>query len=410
MRTEDLAPQADAEIDVVGLRAQFPALADGTAYFDSPGGTQTPAAVGQAIAAALCAPLSNRGARTRSSRNAEAIVRHARDAVADLVNADPDGVVFGRSATALTFDVARVLATTWTAGDEVVVTTLEHDANLRPWELAAVAAGAEVRRVHFDAATGELPAADVAAQVSERTRLVAVTAASNLIGTRPDVAAIAAAAHRVGALLWVDGVHAAAHGPVDVAALGADFFVCSPYKFFGPHLGALVAAPTRLETLRPAKLLPSTDAVPERFELGTLPYELLAGTTAAVDFLSAVVPGEGSRRARLVRSQAAIAAYEDALRDALDAGLDQLGAVRYSRAASRTSTILFDLPGVAAAAVADHLGDHAINAPAGHFYAVEASRHLGLGDRGAVRAGIAAYTHRADLDRLLAALGSGQLG
>ena len=212
--------------------------------------------------------------------------------MADLLGADPGGIVFGRSMTQLTFDFSRALAKTWRPGDEVVVTRLDHDANIRPWVLAAQAAGASVRWVDFDPETGELPIENVAAALSERTRLVAVTAASNLIGTRPAVPAIAELVHDAGALVYVDGVHFTAHAPVDMAALGADFFACSPYKFLGPHCGVARRPGRRaVRSCGPDKLLPSTDVVPERFELGTLPYELLAGAAAAVDFLATLAPG-----------------------------------------------------------------------------------------------------------------------
>ncbi|MFP5282350.1 MAG: cysteine desulfurase-like protein [Actinomycetes bacterium] len=388
------------------VRGLFPALASGTAFFDSPGGTQTPEPVVAAIAAALRAPLSNRGLGTPAARNADAIVHAARAALADFTGVDPRGVVFGRSATALTFEFARTLSADWGPADEVVVTRLDHDANVRPWVLAAEARGATVRMADFDPATGELPPDAVTRHLSTRTRLVAVTAASNLIGTQPDVAAIAAAAHAAGALVWVDGVHHAAHGRLNLPGLGADFLVCSPYKFFGPHLGVLVAAPERLEPLRPAKLLPSSEVVPERFELGTLPYELLAGTTAAIDLLADLVPGGDDRSDRLTRSQAAVAVHERVLRDRLEAGLDRLGATRYSRAARRTSTVLFDLPGRPAAEVSTWLADRDVNAPTGSFYAIETSRHLGLGDGGAVRVGLAAYSTEEEVDRLLGALGA----
>ncbi|MFD0852584.1 aminotransferase class V-fold PLP-dependent enzyme, partial [Actinomadura adrarensis] len=200
--------------------------------------------------------------------------------------ADPSGIVFGRSATQLAYDFSRALAKTWAPGDEVIVTRLDHDSNIRPWVHAAEASGATVRWADFDPTTGELPVESITGLLSPRTRLVAVTAASNLIGTRPHIPVIARAVHGAGALLYVDGVHYTAHASVDFEALGADFLACSPYKFLGPHLGVLAARPSLLETLHPDKLLPSTDAVPERFELGTLPYELLAGTRAAVDFLA----------------------------------------------------------------------------------------------------------------------------
>ncbi|MGI8457064.1 MAG: cysteine desulfurase-like protein [Propionibacteriaceae bacterium] len=398
-------PTTTIRLDVDRIRADFPALAGGTAYFDGPGGSQTPTAVIEAIADAQRRPLSNRGSVTAAARNADAITLDARRAVADLLGTDPGGVVVGRSATALTFDLARTLAQGWGAGDEVVVTRLDHDANIRPWVIAAERAGATVRWVDFDPATGELDPDAVAAQLSERTRSVAVTAASNLIGTMPDLSAIAAAVRGVGALLHVDAVHYVAHRLPDRRALGADTLVCSPYKFFGPHLGVLAADPAWLSTLRPEKLLPSSDAVPERFELGTLPYESLAGTTAAVDYLADLVTTEGTRRERLVASYAALHTHEEALRVRLEAGLARLDATVYSRAARRTPTLLFDVGGRTAADVAASLAGHDVNAPAGHFYAVEASRHLGLGDLGAVRVGLAAYTSNDDIDRLLAALG-----
>src|SRR5918997_3001228 len=297
--------------DVAAVRAQFPALKAGTAHFDGPGGSQVPEPVARAVADLLTSPIANRGRVTAAERLADDTVLGARAAVADLLGADPGGVVFGRSATQLTFDLARTLAAGWGPGDEVVVTRLDHDANVRPWVRAAEAVGATVRWAAFDPATGELTADDVAEVLTQRTKLVAVTGASNLIGTRPPVAAIAERVHAAGALLAVDGVHLTAHAPVDVRALGADLYTCSPYKFLGPHCGALAADPVLLESLRPAKLLPSSDAVPERFEQGTLPYELMAGTTAAIDFLAGLAPGGTGRRERLVAAMTTLEEYED---------------------------------------------------------------------------------------------------
>ncbi|MBW8820940.1 MAG: cysteine desulfurase-like protein, partial [Streptomyces sp.] len=325
--------------DIAAIRSHFPALAAGIAHFDGPGGTQTPEPVIRAIADAMGQPLSNRGQVTVGERNAEALVTGARRAMADLLGASPSGIVFGRSATQLTYDVSRSLAKTWSPGDEVVVTRLDHDANIRPW----VQSGATVRWAEFDPGTGELTVDAIRAVLSERTRLVAVTAASNLIGTRPDIPAITRAAHEVGALVHVDGVHHTAHALVDLDALGADFFTCSPYKFLGPHHGVLAARPELLETLHPDKLLPSTDAVPERFELGTLPYEFLAGTTAAVDFLAdrPAPEASGTRRERLAAGYAALEAHERVLRAQIDEGLAALdGVTVHSRAADRTPTVL----------------------------------------------------------------------
>jgi len=393
--------------DVRAVREHFPALKAGYAHFDGPGGSQVPDVVAEAVATTMLSPLANRGRVTAAERTADDIVLGARQAMADLLGADPGGVVFGRSMTALTYDLARTLAATWGPGDEVVVTRLDHDANVRPWVQAAAAAGATVRWAEFDPTTGELAAERVAAVLSPRTRLVAVTAASNLIGTRPPVRAITDLAHEAGALCYVDGVHYSAHAAVHLDALGADFFACSPYKFLGPHCGVLAADPELLETLRPAKLLPSTDAVPERFELGTLPYELLAGTTAAVEFLASLGPDDGPRRQRLVAAMSTIEAYEDGLRARIEAGLDELPTVvRYSRAAHRTPTLLLGFTGRAPAAAYRFLAERGVNAPAGAFYAIEASRWLGLGDTGALRVGLAPYVDESDVDRLLAALGA----
>ncbi|MET8572613.1 cysteine desulfurase-like protein [Streptomyces sp. NPDC004783] len=394
-------------LDVDAIRAQIPALKSGTARFDAPGGTQTPQPVIDAVAEALAAPLANRGRTTEGERNADRIVTEARAALGDLLGADPRGVVFGRSATQLAYDLSRTLARTWGPGDEVVVTRLEHDSNIRPWTQAAEAAGATVRWADFAPATGELLPEHIEAVLSPRTRLVAVTAASNLIGTRPDLPAVARLVHGAGALLHVDAVHYASHAAVDLTALGADTLVCSPYKFLGPHLGVLAARPEFLETLRPDKLLPSSDAVPERFELGTLPYELLAGARAAVDFLADLAPGaHDGRRERLLASFEALEVHEDALRERIERGLAELGGVTvHSRAARRTPTLLFTVEGLRPADVHRLLAERGIDAPAGSFYAVEAARHLGLGDEGGVRVGLAPYSDGDDVDRLLTALG-----
>lgn len=392
--------------DVLAVRAHFPQLLDGAAHFDGPGGTQTPDVVADAVRSALLSPMANRGRATQAERNAEQVVRGARAAMADLLGGHPDGIVFGRSMTALTYDFSRTLSQRWRPGDEVVVTRLDHDANIRPWVQAAEAVGATVRWVDFDPATGELTAADVARALSGRTVLVAVTGASNLLGTRPDLPAITALVRERGALTYVDGVHLTPHAPVDVVTLGADFFACSPYKFLGPHCGVLAASPDLLAQLEPAKLLPSTDAVPERFELGTLAYEVLAGTAAAVDFLADLDPGPAqSRRERLTASMASLEAHEGALRDDLEERLAALpGATLHGRARHRTPTLLLSLADREPAPLSEYLGSAGVNAPAGSFYAIEASRWIGLGDAGATRIGLAPYTDASDVDRLMDAL------
>jgi len=391
--------------DVDAIRAHFPALKDGAAHFDGPGGSQTPDVVADAIRQAMLSPLANRGVTTTAERNAEEIVGQCRRALGDLLNADPGGVIFGRSMTALTFDLSRTLSATWRAGDEIVVSRLDHDANVRPWVIAAENAGITVRWAGFDPTTAELPLANIEAQLSPRTRLVAVTAASNLLGTMPDIRAIAAVTHAVGALLYVDGVHYTAHSSVDVADLGADFFACSPYKFLGPHCGVVAGRPEILAQLHPDKLLPSSEQVPERFELGTLPYELMAGTTAAVDFLAGMAGAAGSRRERLVAAMTASERHEDELRDTIEVGLRDLpGVTIYSRARRRTPTLLATFAGHEPRQISSFLADRGVNAPAGSFYAYEPARHLGLGAGGGVRIGLAPYSNREDVQRLIDAL------
>jgi cysteine desulfurase family protein (TIGR01976 family) len=391
----------DFEVDAV--RKQFPALSEGAAHFDGPGGSQTPQVVADAVARTMVSALANRGQLTVAERRADGIVVGARQAMADLLGTDPGGIVFGRSMTQLTYDFARSLAKKWGPGDEVVVTRLDHDANVRPWVQAVEAVGATIRWLAFDPETSELD--DIAPLLSSRTRLVAVTGASNLIGTRPDLPAIASLVHDAGALVYVDGVHLTAHTPVDAGF--ADFYACSPYKFFGPHCGVLSAAPALLEELHPDKLLPATDAVPERFEFGTLPYEQLAGTTAAVDFIAGLGGGTmtGNRRERLLSSLALLENYEDELRTELESRLAAIdGITLYGRAKRRTATLLFSVAGWESTAVAAELAKSGVNAPAGSFYALEASRHLGLGDTGAVRVGLAPYTNQSDVDRLVEAV------
>lgn len=395
--------------DVARIRSLFPSLESGWAHFDGPGGTQTPRAVGDAVASVLTGPLSNRGTIGESEERAEAAVHRFRLAMADLLDAHPRGIVHGRSATQLTYDFSRHLSREWGPGDEVVVTRLDHDANVRPWVQAAEHAGATVRWVDFDPDTAELSTDAAAAALSERTRVVAVTGASNLLGTKPDVAGIAAAAHDAGALVFVDGVHLTAHELPAVGALGADFYVCSPYKFLGPHCGVLAARPELLERILPDKLLPATNVVPERFEFGTLPYELLAGVTAAVDVLAGLDPDAAeaaeSRRERLTASYAALHEHEARLLARLEEGLAALpGASIRSRAARRTPTLLATFEGRAATDLTRSLAEGKVLAPSGNFYALEASRHLGLGDAGGLRMGLAPYTDDADVDRLLEGL------
>jgi cysteine desulfurase family protein (TIGR01976 family) len=392
--------------DVSAVRALYPALADGHAYLDGAAGTQVPVAVIDAIAGAYRAGIGNLGGAFAASRRSDVIVAQARAAVADLVGGTPDGVVFGPSATTLAYRMSEALSRQWTTDDEIVVSRLDHDANIRPWIQAAGRVGALVRWAEVDLVTGELPAEQYAELVGPRTRLVAVTAASNAIGTRPDVAAIAGYAHAVGALCYVDGVHATPHVPVDIAALGADFYATSAYKWSGPHVAAVVADPALLETVWPDKLAPSSNAVPWRFERGTLPFADLAGVTAAVDHLAGLGDlgaAGATRRERILASMAAVEAHEAALFARLLDGIAKLGDVTvYGKAARRAPTAFFNVGAVDPEAVAEHLSSRDVNVWHGDNYAYELCQVLGLQSEGAVRAGIVHYNDDSDVDRLLA--------
>jgi cysteine desulfurase family protein (TIGR01976 family) len=399
------------KLNVEAVRACYPALADGFAYLDGAAGTQVPAAVIEAISRAQAAGLGNSGGAFPASKRAEEITAGCRAATAALTGGDPAGVILGPNMTTLTYRLAGALAKDWQPGDEVVVSRLDHDANVRPWVQAAGRAGALVRWAEVDPGTGELPAGQYRALITGRTRLVAVTAASNVIGTRPDVPAITGLARAAGALSYVDGVHATPHVPVDVRALGADFYATSAYKWSGPHVGAVVADPALLAALRPDKLVPSSDGVPERFELGTLPFASLAGVTAAVEHLASLAdPAEGGEtstlRDRLLVAMTAVQRHEQDLFGVLLAGLDSMAHVRvYGRAASRTATAYFTVADRTPQQVAEHMAGRKINVWHGHNYAWELTGVLGIRDAGsAVRAGLVHYNDGTDVDRLLSAI------
>lgn len=388
--------------NVEKIRKDFPALESGTAFFDGPGGTQVPRQVGAAIADAITSASSNRGTTTASEKYADSIVTEFRGAVADLTNCDPKGVVYGRSWTQLVYDFSRTLAKTWGPGDEIIVTTLDHDSNVRPWIQAAESRGAKVVWAKFDTSTGELPVSTFENLLSSKTKFVAVTGASNILGTRPDVAAIGKVVHAAGALYAVDGVHLTPHAVIDVKEIGADLFGFSAYKMMGPHCGAMVADPAFLETLSNDKLLPSTMIVPERFEFGTLPYEIMAGVTAAIDYTAGLDSNPSDRRRqRIISSMKSLHAYEEELFRYMEQSLAAIDGVNlYGHAKNRTPTLFFTVAGVESYRVYQYLAERKVNAPASNFYALEASRQLGLEDLGAVRAGLAPYSTRQDVDRL----------
>jgi cysteine desulfurase family protein (TIGR01976 family) len=394
--------------DIARVRAQYPALTAGYAHFDGAGGTLVAVRSSDAIAEVTRGAVANKTTAYAGGRRALEIVARAREAVADLVGGSAEGVVFGQSATALTYLVARTLADWWGPGDEIVVSRLDHDANVRPWVTVAARAGASVRFAEFDPETGVLPVEEYEELINERTRLVALTAASNAIGSRPDVAAIAHVAHEYGALVYVDGVHATSHLPTDVINLGADFYVTSAYKWSGPHIAACVAAPALWQDLAPDKLIPSPDTVPERFEHGTQSFEQLAGVTGAVEHLAALTDPDAttSRRARLITSLSAAHAYEMDVFATLIAGLTEIpGIVMCPAPAARCPTVAFRVGDQHPDQTARSLGDEGVCVSSGDYYAYEYLQTMGLRDSGgAVRASVYHYATTEDVSRLLDAV------
>jgi cysteine desulfurase family protein (TIGR01976 family) len=380
------------------LRHRFPGLATGWARFDGPAGTQPlDTAIDAMAEVQRSGDIANSHGPFAASVACDRLTADTRAAVGRLIGADAETVVLGPSATALLFRLSTAVGRTLGPGDEIVCTTLDHDANVAPWLRAAEDSGATVRFAHFDPATGRLPVAAVVDQLTDRTRWVAVSGASNALGTVPDVVAVAAEARRVGARTVVDGVHRTPHLPVDVGALGCDVYVTSSYKWYGPHAAAMAVEPTLLDELPVSKVRPADDHGPGRMEQGTPSYEAFAGIRAAAEFLlevglARVAEHERMRFARLL--------------DALSA-MDRVRVWGPTDLTDRVPTVAFTVDGVPTDAVARHLADHQVAVWAGHYYAIEAMRELGLLESGgAVRAGVSVYTSDEDVDRLLAAVAS----
>jgi cysteine desulfurase family protein (TIGR01976 family) len=374
-------------------RDRFPGVAGGWARLDGPAGTQM---VDSAIAAMDDWMRSGRGANHggafAASHATDECVEQARAAVGRLLGADPHGVAFGPSMTAMTMRISAAVGRTLGPGDEVVVTRLDHDANVRPWVIAAQRAGATVVWAEPDRDTLALPAAAIAGVLSERTRWVALTAASNATGTVPELEPIIAAVHAAGARVSLDAVAAAPHRPLDLAALGADTLACSSYKWYGPHIGILCASPALLEELRPDKLRPSPDESPDRFELGTLPFESLAGVSAAADYMLEV-------------GFSAIRAHEERLMAVAQEGLSAIdGVTLYGDPPDRVPTLMFNVAGHTSLEVASALAEREIAVWDGNYYAWELERFLGLDPDGAVRAGFVHYNDEEDARRLVDAV------
>lgn len=398
---------AERVAPVEDIRAQFPALtrrhADRpVAYFDGPGGTQVPRAVVTAVGDYLLRHNGNTHWNFPTSAETDAMVAGARATLADFLGCAPGEVVFGANMTTLTFHLSRALAASWRDGDEVVVTELDHHANVAPWRRLERERGIVVRTVPLDAATGTLEEAGIARAITSRTRLVAVGGASNAIGTVNDVATIVARARDAGALTFVDAVHLAPHALPDARALGCDFLACSAYKFYGPHVGVMYGRHELLATLDVARLGPAPDTAPDRFETGTANFEGIAGAAAAVEFLSSLAPGE-TRRARLETTFAALHERGRALTARLWNGLAEIEGVSVygpGPERPRTPTVAFAVAGVDPGEVAHGLADRGVFASHGDFYAPTVIERLGVGG-GLVRAGCACYTTDAEVDRLV---------
>jgi cysteine desulfurase family protein (TIGR01976 family) len=379
--------------DVEAVRARFSALRSPLAFFDGPGGTQVPDEVIDAMGRYLRESNANVGGEYETSRATEALIASARLVGADWLGCSAEEVVFGANMTTLNFALTRAAAREWRAGDEVIVTRLDHDANVAPWLELARDCGLVVRFADIqDDCTLDLD--DLERQLGERTRVVAYPWASNAVGTLTDVARIAELAHQVGALAWVDAVHYAPHGPIDVAAAGADVLICSPYKFCGPHLGLAFGRAELLERWRPYKVRPApSEPLGHRHETGTLPHELLAGFVAAVEYFRSI-------------GWDAIRSWERELGERFLAGLpDSCRLYGLPTMEDRVPTFAFTVSGHSPREVAISLGDRKVAVWHGNYYALEVMKRLGLEDGGAVRAGIVHYNTAEEVDRLLAALG-----
>jgi cysteine desulfurase family protein (TIGR01976 family) len=379
-------------LDVDAVRARFAALRSPTAFFDGPGGTQCPDTVIDAIAGYLRESNANLGGPFAASRRSDALLAHAHVTAAAFLGCDPDEAIFGQNMTTLNFMLSRTLGRTLQAGDEILVTRLDHDGNVAPWLELAHDLELKVRFVELhDDTTIDLD--DLARQLTDRTRVVAFPLASNAVGTLTDAKQIVELAHDAGALAWADAVHFGPHGPIDVAALDVDVLLCSPYKFFGPHLGLAYGRRDLLESWRPYKVRPA-DPTPlnNRFETGTLAHELLAGFVAAVDYIDSI-------------GWPAIQAQERALAlqflERLPGTVTLYGVPAID---GRVPTFAFTVEEHTPRAVAEYLAERDIAVWDGNYYAVEVMERLGLGAEGAVRVGFVHYNTAAEVDRLLDAL------
>lgn len=407
--------------DVAWIRSQFPMLNPESGkppiFFDNPGGTQVPLGVVEAVSDYYLRRNSNVGGAFETSRRTDQVLAECRRAVADFLCApEPETIVFGPNMTTLTFHLARSLAEAIRPGDEIVLTDLDHDANVTPWQDLATA-GAVIKFVEFDPADCTLSVEAVKAALTERTRLVAVTHASNAVGSIPDVAAIVRVAHAMGALVFVDAVQFAPHGPIDVQALDCDFLACSAYKFFGPHVGILYGKRQHLETLKPHKVRPAKNSIPYRWETGTLNHEGIAGVLAALHYLKGIgahhpgIPATAEIGSPWHPAMRAIQEYEVRLSQHLLTGLVAVpdlqlyGITDRDRLFERVPTFMCTTPKLSPRAIAEFLGERGICCWSGNYYALRLMERLGLeASGGALRIGLTHYNTTAEIDALIEAL------
>jgi cysteine desulfurase family protein (TIGR01976 family) len=398
---------------VARIREAFPALTRReaglpVAYFDGPGGTQVPRAVVDAMADYLLHHNANTHWHYPTSVETDAAIWRAREALADFLGAASEEIAFGQNMTTITFHLARALGRGWRAGDEIVTTELDHHANIDPWRAVARDRDLVVKTVPFRPEAGTIDWDALERAFSPRTRLLAIGAASNALGTITDVARAAALARQAGALVFVDAVHYAPHVLVDAGALGCDLLACSAYKFYGPHVGVLYGRRALLESLDLPKLAPAPDRAPERFETGTQNHEGIVGAAAAVEFLASLAPGE-SRRASLRATFDALHARGEQLLARLWHGLSAVPGVRLFGVPPghpRTPTVAFTVEGHGSDEVAVALAARGVFVSNGDFYASTVVGRLGLDDEGLVRAGCGCYTTEEEVDRLVEAVAS----
>ena len=411
--------QAPTKLDLTWVRVQFPALAQTVnghpaVFLDGPGGTQVPQRVIDAISGYLHRNNANTGGAYATSRNTDATIAEARRATADFFNCDPDEVVFGPNMTTLTYAVSRSIGRELHPGDEILLTHLDHDANISPWR-ALEERGVTIRLAEINEEDCTLDMHDLTAKITERTKLVAVGYASNAVGTINHAEEVIRLAHKAGALAYIDAVHYAPHGPIDVRALDCDFLVCSIYKFFGPHMGVLYGKREHLRRLEPYKVRANTNAIPNRWEWGTLNHECIAGITACVDYLAdlgrRVDPSASTRRSALLAAYKAIQQHERELMERLISGLLVIPGLKLygihnpQRFNQRCPTVAVRIAGWTPLQLATKLGERGFFTWDGNYYALNLTERLNVEkDGGFLRIGLAHYNTTEEVERLLAAL------